>query len=399
MGSGIKRETGADMASQRTGIKGIFRETNGMFSIRITKKDPFSGKIVEKRKKINSFSLEEAIEAKREMVSELGSELTTGKDNFRDIQNASYRSYIEWYLQYQLDNGEIRKNVWKLDRGIYEKHILPLIGNVKLSSISKRGVLYFIENLRNSTDQNGLPYSKSTYKRIWALMKKSLRFAVKMNWLENDPTYLVSPKFPNGRKAKEKIAFTKDEANKLLEAAKSESFQFYFICLIAIVNGLRFAEITALTYGDLDFENDCIIVNKSFHRGVLNNNVKNNNSHNSPFTDIVRNAAFEYAGLYGRNKKLSDLLFPSKVNTHRDISGINNKLKKVCRKADLPEISFHTLRATCNTIYLQSNVQQPVVAKIMNHSGTNSEAMTFLYNRMGQKQKQTAMEQVWKIDN
>ena len=385
------------MTSKKTEISGIFQESNGFFSIRITKKDPFSGKIVEKRKKVQSFSIQDAIEAKAEMAKDLEEELSTGENNFRNIQNASYSAYVMWYLDFQLENGEIRKNIWKLDHSLYKSFVLPLIGNVKLTAISKRGVLHFVEELRKLTDKNGIPYSKATYKRAWTLFKKSIRFAVKMNWLENDPTYLVCPKFPNARKAKEKIALTKEEAEKLLEAAKEESFPFYLMCLISVVNGLRFAEISALTFGDLDFENECIIVSKSFHRGVLNQNVKNGKNHNSPMVELVRNAAFEYAGLYGKNKKLSDLLFPSKVGTHRDISGINSKLKKLCRKVGISEITFHTLRATCNTIYLQSNIQQPIIAKIMNHSGTNSAAMTLLYNRMGQKQKQSVMESVWAV--
>lgn len=384
-------------AAIKTDIRGIFQESNGFFSVRITKKDPFTGKIAEKRKKVQSYSIQDAIEAKSILVKELEEELSTGENNFRNIQNASYSAFINWYLDFQLNNGEIRKNVWKLDRGIYDCFILPLIGNLKLTAISKRGVLHFVDQLRQKTNPNGIPYARATYKRAWCLFKKSIRFAVKMNWLEQDPTYLVSPKFPNARKAKEKIALSKEEAERLLEAAKGESAAFYFMCLLSIVNGLRFAEVAALTYGDLDFENDCMIVCKSFHRGVLNQNVKNGKSHNAPMVEIVRNTAFEYAGIYGKNKKLTDLLFPSRTGTHRDISGINNKLKKVCRKANLPEISFHTLRATCNTIYLQSNIQQPVIAKIMNHSGSNSAAMTLLYNRMGQKQKQSVMESVWSV--
>lgn len=385
------------MSLQKTSIPGIYQENNGTFVVRITKKDPFSGRIIEKRKKVQSFSIEHAIEAKAEMVKELEEELSTGENNFRNIQNASYSAYVSWYLNYQVENGEIRKNIWKLDSSLYKSFVLPLIGNVKLTSISKRSVLHFVEQLRSKLDPNGIPYSKATYKRAWALFKKSIRFAVKMNWLENDPTYLVSPKFPNARKAKEKIALSKEEAELLLEKARQESLSFYFMCLLSIVNGLRFAEISALTFGDLDFENECIIVSKSFHRGVLNQNVKNGKSHNSPMIEIVRNTAFEYAGLYGKNKKLTDLLFPSKVGTHRDISGVNGRLKKICSKIGIAEISFHTLRATCNTIYLQSNIQQPMIAKIMNHSGTNSAAMTLLYNRVGQKQKQNIMESVWGI--
>lgn len=385
------------MKTTKTDVAGIFQETDGFYIVRITKRDPWSGKVVEKRKKVSSFSIQDAIEVKAQLVKELDEELSTGKDNFRNIQNASYSAFVEWYLDFQLSNGEIRKNVWKLDQTIYKNFILPIMGQVRLTSITKRGVLHFVEELRKLTDKDGIPYSAATYKRIWCLYKKSLRFAVKMNWLETDPTYLVSPKFPNARKAREKIALSKEEAERLLDAAKEESLSFYFMCLISVVNGLRFSEVCSLTFADLDFENNCIIVSKSFHRGVLNQNVKNGKSHNAPMVEIVRNTAFEFAGLYGRNKKLTDLLFPSRVGTYRDISSTNSKLKRVCRRAGLPEISFHILRATCNTIYLQSNIQQPVIAKIMNHTGTNSSAMTLLYNRMGQKQKQSVMESVWSI--
>ena len=134
------------MASQRTQIQGIYQETNGFYTVRITKKDPLTGKIIEKRKKVSSYSIQDAIEAKSEMVKELKEELENGANSFRDITKAKYSAYADWYLKHQLSNGIIRKNVEIGDRGVFNNLINPIIGEVKLATINKRIVLHFIES-------------------------------------------------------------------------------------------------------------------------------------------------------------------------------------------------------------------------------------------------------------
>lgn len=376
----------------KTEVSGIYREETGMFLVRITKKDPWSGKVVERRKKVESFSIQDAILVKQELVKELNEELEEGKNNFRDLTKASYAAYVEWYLDYQVSNGVVRRNVAKTDRLVFNRFIVPHIGQVKLVQISKRGVFHFIDLLKVMTDKDGIPYSEATYKRAWRLFRASIRFAVKLNYLKEDPTHLVSPRFLNVRPEKEKVALTKEQTAKLLDKAEETNLKFYFICLIALTQGLRWCEITSLQYGDLDFAGNCIHINKSQHKGFLNSSVKNGKSHSSPMVPILRNVALKFCETYGRNKKENDFLFLTKTGKFVECAGFNKKLKNICIELGIPVVSAHQLRATCNTLYLASGVSQMIVSKILNHS---SPQMSYLYTRVGNEQKAEVMEAVW----
>lgn len=382
------------MASQRTQIQGIYQETNGFYIVRITKKDPLTGKIIEKRKKVSSYSIQDAIEAKAEMVKELKEELETGASSFRDITKAKYSAYADWYLKHQLSNGIIRKNVEIGDRGVFNNLINPIIGEVKLSTINKRIVLHFVETLKAKTNADGIPYSEAYYKRAWTLFRASVRFAVKMGFLMEDSTHLVSPRFVNVRKEKEKVALTREQSAILLKAAQNIDEKFYFICLLGIVSGLRWAEITALQYKDINFEDRYIQICKSQHKNILNHKVKNSKSHSVPLIPVLRDSAIRYCNTYGKSKTPNDFLFQTKNKKFVNVAGYNRKLKAICESNNLPQITFHQLRATCNVLYLSAGFSQVVVSKILNHS---SPQMSFLYNRMGNEQKQEVMEKVWAL--
>lgn len=378
--------------TSKTEVAGIYREQSGMYLVRITKKDKWSGRIVERRKRVESFSIQDAISVKIELVRELKEELEDGKNNFRDLSQASYAAYVEWYLDYQVSNGVVRPNVAKTDCHVFENFILPHIGQVKLVQITKRGVFHFIELLKKMTDKDGIPYSAATYKRAWRLFRASIRFAVKLNYLKDDPTHLVSPRFLVVKPEKEKFALTREQTAKLLDRAEEYDTKFYFICLIALTQGLRWCEITALTFGDLDFTSNCIHVSKSQHKGFLNSSVKNGKSHSSPMVPVLRNVALKFCETYGRNKKEKDFLFNTRSGKFLSSSGFNKKLKEFCLELGIPVVSAHQLRATCNTLYLSSGVSQMIVGRILNHS---SPQMSYHYARVQTEQKAEIMNSVW----
>ena len=105
----------------------------------------------------------------------------------------------------RLSVASLLENVEIGDRGVFNNLINPIIGEVKLATINKRIVLHFIETLKAKTNADGIPYSEAYYKRAWTLFRASIRFAVKMGFLMDDCTHLISPRFVNVRKEKEKF--------------------------------------------------------------------------------------------------------------------------------------------------------------------------------------------------
>jgi len=377
----------------KTEIPGIYKTDCG-FIVRVSKRDPFSGKSVEKTKTLNNcFDIQEAISSKEELVKSLKEELSAGADNMRDISKSSYEAYSKFYQKYRLDNGIAKQNVLLADYDTFNKFILPHIGKVKLQQITKRGVYFFLDKLREQMNEYGVPYSKKTYMNAWSLFKSSMRCAYRLGFVSENVCDLVVPNFPNAKPAKEKKSLSKEDAAKLLNEAEKQGERIYFMLCCLCILGLRSAEVKALTWGDLDFANNCIRINKSHHRGFTHKSTKNGTSFDSPMIGLVRSAAEKYFQRFGTNAKPNDLLFPSiRSNTHMDNSYIRKVIHKCCDNAGIDRISPHDCRRSANTILLLSQVSPEICRKVLNHK---SSQMTDHYTQLSTKQAETVLEGVW----
>jgi integrase len=377
----------------KTEIAGIYK-TNSGFMVRVSKRDPFSGKPVEKSKNLNNcFDIQEAIRVKEELSKSLKEELSEGSNNMRDISKSSYEAYSKFYQKYRLDNGIAKQNVLLADDDTFNKFILPHIGKVKLQQITKRGVYFFLDKLREQMNEYGVPYSKKTYMNAWSLFKSSMRCAYRLGFVSENVCDLVVPNFPHAKPEREKKSLSKEDAAKLLNEAEKQDIRTYFMLCCLCILGLRSAEVKALTWGDLDFSNNCIRINKSHHRGFTHKSTKNGTSFNSPMIGLVRGAAEKYFKRYGTNAKPNDLLFPSiRSNTYMDNSYIRKVIHKCCDNAGIDRISPHDCRRSANTILLLSHVSPEICRKVLNHK---SLEMTSHYTQLSTKQAETVLEGVW----
>lgn len=377
----------------KTEIAGIYKTETG-FVIRVSKRDPFSGKSVEKTKTLsNSFDIQEAISAKEDLSKSLKEELAEGSNSMRDISKSSYEAFAKFYNKYRLDNGIAKLNVIKADEDTFNKFIIPHIGKVKLQHISKRGAYFFLEKLREMRNENGVPYSKKTYTNAWGLFKSSMRCAYRLGFIQENVCDLIVPNFPLAKAPREKKALSKEDAAKLLNAAEIHGDKIYFMICCLCILGLRTAELKALTWGDLDFANNYIGINKSHHRGVTSNTTKNGTTFNSPMIGLVRGAAEKYYTKFGRNAKARDLLFPSdRSKSFMDNSYIRKVIHRCCDDAGISRVSPHDLRRSANTILLLSQVSPEVCRRVLNHK---SYQMTAHYTQISTKQAEEVLEAVW----
>lgn len=380
---------------QRTEVAGIYKTPAG-FMVRVSKRDPLSGKPVEKTKTLaGCFDMKEALAVKEALSIELKEELSEGKESFRDISKASYEAYIKFYQKYRLDNGIARENVVKSDAYIFDKFILPHIGKVRLAQINKRVVHHFVECLRSQLDDNGVFYSQKTYKNAFSAFRASCRMAYKLGFLLEDPTHLVSPKFPLAKDPKEKRALTKQEAALFLEEAEKSGDKIFFMSACLLVLGFRCSEVKSLTWEDINFSENYISVSKSHHRGVLNRSTKNGRAFRAPMVGIVREAAERYASSV-KDKAPKGLVFPSeRANSFMENSYLNTIVKRLCKKAGLAVVSPHDLRRSANSILMLSavgSVAPEVVSKVLNHK---SSAMRNHYTLVDHKQAAEIIEAVW----
>jgi integrase len=163
------------------------------------------------------------------------------------------------------------------------------------------------------------------------------------------------------KKSEEKLPeiLTLDEVKKLLFEAKNRAHPWFPIWATALLTGMRSGELHALLWSDIDFENNRILLTKSYN----------------PRFRIVKSTKAKYWRNIPISSELRKLLLGLKSeSTDRDQvlprfwqwdKGQQAQiLRNFCKEIGLKSIKFHTLRACFATQLLSSGISSIRVQKI-----------------------------------
>jgi len=133
------------------------------------------------------------------------------------------------------------------------------LGAYALADITPALVAEYRDLLLGEVTCRGAKRSNSTVVRYLAAISHAFTVAVKeWGWIDDSPLRKVTkPKEPNGR-----IRFLdSDERSKLLDACKESKNPFLHpIVVLALATGMRKSEILNLTWGNIDFERNKIVL-------------------------------------------------------------------------------------------------------------------------------------------
>ena len=145
----------------------------------------------------------------------------------------------------------------------HREKILPYFGNKRVRDVKPVDVLHWQNNIMETTDENGRPYSPVYLKTIHNQLSAMFNHAVRFYGLPENPAAKA------GNMGKEKcgevLVWTKDEYLQFIETLKDKPASYYAFETLYWC-GLRLGEMLALTPSDFDFERKIIHVTKSFQR-------------------------------------------------------------------------------------------------------------------------------------
>ena len=190
--------------------------------------------------------------------------------------------------QQELQPGTLEKY-----QAVIDSFILPALGHLKLSEIKPHTVnAFFVSLTKDGSRHDGKPggYSKGTINKVSNVLSSILRTAVEWEAIERNPCDAVRVKAEDS--AKKIKFFTPQQAAAFLDyiskpytihtkghtrtddtgkqytvgdytSTKELPTQLKVLFSLAIYSGLRKGEILALTWGDVDFENNTVAVTKA----------------------------------------------------------------------------------------------------------------------------------------
>ena len=210
-----------------------------------------------KRKWISKSGFKTKLEAQESGVKAFNEYLTAGVP-FKSC-DLSYSDYLDYWVENYCKTN-LRYNTIKTYMIIINKYLKPKIGKYKLSNITSVSLNNFINNLVKEYN-----YSKSYYKNILKVLKGSFRDACNVyGFIKYNPA--ITLRLPRTTNYSDDIkhVYTSEEIDKILKRFKNNST---FLCafLTSCYTGMRTGEVFALTWEDIDFENNYIYVKHSVY--------------------------------------------------------------------------------------------------------------------------------------
>lgn len=232
------------MAKKRGQNEGsISKRTDGTWWARITVGVDSAGK--QKRKAFYGKTRKEVQEKMTEALNDL---------NKGQYVESSKMYVSEWFDCWLKDykKNQVKPTTYVNYCGKVKKHILPCIGKYKLKDLKPE----IIQKTINQMVAKGL--SPETVRNINNIMHDAFKVANKNGLIiKNVASGMVLPKIEKS----EVTAFTIEEQNRFVEVAKNTYMGD--VLLLALGTGLRIGEILALTWNDIDIDEQILRVKRT----------------------------------------------------------------------------------------------------------------------------------------
>lgn len=277
--------------------------------------------------------------------------------------------FEQWVSIYKSNTAPPTKVHYKNTLKIIKKHF----SNTPLQHIKK-------SNYQSFLNEYGKTKSKETVKKINAHIRACVREAVDEGIIPSDFTRNATISGQDSKKSDEKhINYTESKllSSYLIASLKEDNRPVYYIILLALKSGMRFAEIIALTRNDFNFKDNTININKtwgytnSYDEGIKKTKTESSNRiiKMDKVTMRLFNHFFEVTP-----ENIHKLVFYNPASKYKVFSntGVNKALKKILRDLKIEEISIHGLRHSHASILFYKGISVQYISERLGHADVDT---------------------------
>lgn len=368
-----------------TGIRPL--DEPGAFQIRATIRDPITGKRHHIRKTLRGATLQEARAERKRLIEKVCSgHASSGASPGRSTLGTWARCWIE--------NRKAEGEKFSTRRGkilAMRDHILPTFGSWYVDGIRRSDVREWIAKMHTKRKpKSGEPYSPAGIDN-WL---RILQACVSAYYLEHElgpsPLVRLHVRIPP-RSRDNPNSLTLEELAKFLPKALELYPQHYAMILVGFCTGMRWGELSALRWCNVDLQAGLLVVCEAQWRGRLG----------TTKTDAVRELGMapemievlqEHRHALVREQHpglASGLVFPSDAGRYRFESLFTTPFARILKACGIGKhLTPHGMRRTFNNLLRQQSVDRQVLRSLTGHS---SETMTGLYSTVEVEEKKAAV--------
>lgn len=286
-------------------------------------------------------------------------------------KNIIFSDYFkEWYTTYKAPKiAPITLSRYRAFHKIVENEL----HGVTLAKMNRTKYQQFINHY-------GATHSKNTVQQLHSMIRGCVRSALLDEVITKDFTKGIEIIYnPDKEHKVEYLEY--DELVKLTNVTVSKlnpKFTSRYIILTAIYTGARIGEILALTWNDIDFENNTISINKSwdYHFGT---GFKPTKTPTSIRTISVSPLLLDWIKDLQSNN--NEMVFANQRGTIPTPTAVNKMLRKLLKECGLHKknFHFHSLRHTHVAYLLYQGVDIYVISRRLGHSDISMTVKRYAY--------------------
>lgn len=296
-----------------------------------------------------------------------------------------YRDWLNEWLENEISHTAKPKTIESY-QAIIEQRLIPRFGEWEMDEITPLDVQRYISELSkegNLITNKGL--SANTIKIIIAIIQGSLQSAYRLGVLREYTMHrLKRPK----TKEKSIFCFSQQEQKIIEKAVLGDKRDKMIGILLCLYTGIRIGELLALEWGDIDFKNAELTVNKTCHDGkgvdgeycrVINAPKTQTSKRTIPvprqLLPVLRAKQRKSVCKYC----IADGEKPPSVRAYQ------RSFELLLKKLNLPHRGFHALRHTFATRAIECGIDVKTLSEILGHKNSSITLNCYAHSLMDHK--------------
>lgn len=278
-----------------------------------------------------------------------------------DEENATFKYVAEEYLRWYKRRRKLSS--YTKIASIINTHLIPRFGKKKIKSIRARDVTRYQDDIIDD-------YAPSHSKKIHSVLSATFNFAIRQEYAEENPALIAG----NIDLEEDRTVnfWTLEEFKDFIYHVDAPLYHALFMTLY--YSGMRKGELLALTWGDVDFENNQINVDKTeYNRQVTSTKTKASTRVIIMPTYVMNLLRKLYAD---RKPKKTYVVF-GEFHDSIPTSTLDREYEKYIKASGVKRIRLHDFRHSHASYLINKGIIVSVVAARLGHSDVATTLNTY----------------------
>lgn len=328
------------------------KTNNYYFIVRVKTKNGQTKQI--KRRGFNS-SREAKLAEAQFLIDWENEEITEETITFKEVAE----EYLNWYKRRRKESSYIKIS------SIVNTHLIPRFKSKRLESIRNRDVTKFQDDLISSK------MAVSHIKKIHTTLSAIFRYAMKQEYTKVNPAAAVGNVDLDDESKMN--YWTLEEFQQFINVVDDELYHALFMTLY--YSGMRKGELLALTWNDINFDENTISINKtSYNRKITTTKTKGSTRTIEMPRHTMRLLSRLKASL---THYKPDYVVFGEFYDHIPTTTLDRNFDKYVKKANVKKIRLHDFRHSHASYLINKGAIINVVSHRLGHSNTSTTLDTY----------------------